>query len=458
MKILKIIHGFPPLYSAGSEVYSHSIVEELSKRHEVLVFTREENVFEPDFRFRTEKREKYNVIYVNMARAKDGYNHQLINQRFANLVDEFKPEVAHIGHLNHLSTGIVDVLYEKKIPIVYTLHDYWLMCPRGQFLQRNFDGKNLYQLCDGQDNYKCATTCYRMYFSGYERKFDSGLWHIHGLTPPYDTYDEIQLWTRWIETRQNVMRDIVKKVNLFIAPSRYLMNRYIKDFDVPKEKIIYLDYGFPLHYLRPVKHKQNDVFTFGYIGRIIPAKGIDLLIRAFKKIKEPSRLKIWGIDDGQTLKALKRLAQDSPNPIEFCGQYVNKNLAETVFSKVDVIVVPSIWVENSPLVIHEAQACRIPVITADAGGMAEYVKHKVNGLLFKFRNEQSLYEQMLWALNNQEQIKKLGQRGYLYSPDGKVPDIEEHTKKLEKVYFNVERGNEEWEMEKFIIFDKKRKQ
>ncbi len=434
MKILKIIHGFPPLYNAGSEVYSHSVVEELSKRHEVLVFTREENVFEPDFKFRTEQREKYNVVYVNMARAKDGYNHELINRRFAELVDEFMPEVAHVGHLSHLSTGIVDVLYEKKIPIVYTLHDYWLMCPRGQFLQRNFDGENLYQVCDGQDNYKCATTCYRMYFSGYERKFDSGLWRMHGLTPPYDTYDEAQHWTHWIETRQMVMHDIAKKVSMFIAPSKYLMNRYIKDFGVPKKKIVYLDYGFPTHYLKPVVPKNTGVFTFGYIGRIIPAKGIDLLIKAFKRIKQPAKLKIWGIDDGQTLKALKKLAEGSTNQMEFCGQYVNKNLAETVFSKVDVIVVPSAWVENSPLVIHEAQACKIPVITADTGGMAEYVRHGVNGLLFKFRDTESLYEQMMWALHNSEQMKIYGKRGYLYSPDGSVPDVEGHCEMLQNIY------------------------
>ena len=441
MRILKIIHGFPPLYNAGSEVYSYSIVEQLSKSHTVLVFTREENVFAPDFQFRREKRQRYDVVLVNMARAKDGYNHPIINQRFAQLVDEFKPDVAHIGHLNHLSTGIVDVLYEKKIPVVYTLHDYWLMCPRGQFLQRNFDGKNLYAVCYKQDNHKCATTCYSMYFSGYYRDGDSSLWYMHGMTPPYDTTDEIGHWTNWIATRQMVMRDIVRKVDLFIAPSRYLMNRYINDFGMPKEKIIYLDYGFPLHYLRPVKHKKNDVFTFGYIGRLIPAKGVNLLIEAFKKIHGDARLKIWGIDDGQTLKALKRLAQGSPNPIDFCGQYVNHNLATDVFSKVDVIVVPSIWGENSPLVIHEAQACQIPVITADIGGMAEYVKHKDNGLLFKFRDVQSLYKQMHWALEHPDQMRKLGQRGYLYSPDGKVPDIEAHCKELEKIYRRVMRNN-----------------
>ncbi len=419
MKILKIIHGFPPLYSAGSEVYSHSIVEELSRRHQVLVFTREEDVFRPDFSLRREKRSSYEVVYVNMARAKDGYNHPQVNKNFATILDDFQPDIAHIGHLSHLSTGLIDELIKKNIPIVYTLHDYWLMCPRGQFLQRNF-GNGLYEICDKQESRKCATRCYSMYFSGTS-----------------DTNAEIEYWTRWIERRQQIMHSITRKVDLFIAPSRYLMHRYIDQFAVPREKIIYLDYGFPLHYLRPVTHKDSGVYTFGYIGRIIPAKGVDMLISAFKKIHKPAKLKIWGIDDGQTLKALKRLAADSQNPIEFCGQYVNHNLASDVLSKVDAIVVPSIWVENSPLVIHEAQACQIPVITADIGGMAEYVQHKVNGLLFRFRDTQSLYEQMLWAIDHQEEMKKIGRRGYLYSKDGKVPDIKTHCNQLEQIYNKV---------------------
>ncbi len=52
MRILKVIHGYPPLYSAGSEVYSQNLCHGLAENHEVHVFTREENTFEPDFSMR----------------------------------------------------------------------------------------------------------------------------------------------------------------------------------------------------------------------------------------------------------------------------------------------------------------------------------------------------------------------------------------------------------------------
>ncbi len=421
MRILKIIHGYPPNYNAGSEVYSQSVVNELKKKHKIIVFTREENPYQKDFEFRKQTKDNIDFVFVNMAREKDAYNHKILNNRFENLLIQNKPDIAHIGHLNHLSTGIIDVLNKNKIPIVYTLHDFWLMCPRGQFLQRNFDGKNIYRLCDYQQDNKCANSCYKMYFS--------------------DQTSE-KYFTNWVKQRMKTTRSIIDKVDLFIAPSRYLMNRFIDNFKMPKNKIIYLDYGFPTHYLKPVLPQKKDIFTFGYIGTHIPSKGIDLLIKAFSKIKKSAKLKIFGREKGQSTVFLKRLAQKSINEVEFCGEYINRNLATTVFNKVDVIVVPSIWAENSPLVIHEAQACKIPVITANYAGMKEYVKHKKNGLLFEHRNKQSLYEQLNFAVENQNLVKKYGKRGYLYSKNGDVPSIEDHCVKLEKIYTEIVDNNE----------------
>ncbi|MBK6371630.1 MAG: glycosyltransferase [Flavobacteriales bacterium] len=125
------------------------------------------------------------VHLVNMPRAKDGYRHVELDARFAELVRSFEPNVAHIGHLNHLSTGIVDVLERAGIPIVYTLHDFWLMCPRGQFLQRNFGQGRLHELCDGRSE-NCATTCYSSAVSTV----------IDGRTIGEEGY-----WSKWVAFR-----------------------------------------------------------------------------------------------------------------------------------------------------------------------------------------------------------------------------------------------------------------
>jgi len=430
MHILKIIHGYPPNYNAGSEVYSQSICNELSKHHKVSVFTREENPYSPDFAIR-HKNENANLdfYFVNNPQGKDGYRHKQMDDRFAELLRQIKPDIAHIGHLNHLSTGLIDELNKVKIPIVFTVHDFWLMCPRGQFLTRSIGRENNFQLCSGQIDHKCATNCYKVYFSGLE---------------PNETQDE-ENWSGWIHQRMIETKSIIRKVDLFLAPSIYLRNRFIAEFAIPESKIIYLDYGFPTEYLTPTgKSKDKKLFTFGYIGTLTVAKGVNQLIDAFKQIEEPAALKIFGRQNGQSTDALKLLAANSKNEIDFSGEYINSNLADAVFSTVDCIVVPSIWAENSPLVIHEAQACKIPVITADYGGMKEYVHHKVNGLLFEHRNMNSLADQMKFAVENPDLLAQLGERGYLFSADGNVPNIRDHCNELVRIYQRYTKPKNLW--------------
>jgi len=420
MKILKIIHGYPTNYNAGSEVYSQSICNELSKQHKVSVFTREENPYSPDFAIRHEKQnDNLDFYFVNNPQGKDGYRHEQLDNNFAELLKQIKPDIAHIGHLNHLSTGLVDELNKQNIPRVFTLHDFWLMCPRGQFLTRSIGEANNFQLCAGQQDRKCATDCYKVYFSGNKE----------------DEQHDIESWSSWVHNRMIETKAIIDKVDLFIAPSQYLRNRFINEFSVPENKIVFLDYGFPTEYLTHTeKSKEKTSYTFGYIGTHTVAKGVNDLIEAFKQIEEPATLKIYGRENGQSTKALKLLAAISKNKIEFAGEYINQNLADEVFSKVDCIIVPSIWAENSPLVIHEAQSCKIPIITADFGGMKEYVQHKVNGLLFEHRNTNSLKEQMRFAIANPILLKQFGERGYLFSENGSVPNIQDHCKELENIY------------------------
>ena len=430
MHIIKIIHGYPPNYNAGSEVYSQSICNELSKTNKVSVFTRQENPYAKDFTISKEvKNENLTIYYVNNPQGKDGYRHSELDVNFATLIHEIKPDIAHVGHLNHLSTGIIDELNKVNIPIVFTLHDFWLMCPRGQFLTRSIGKENNFQLCSKQEDKKCATSCYEVYFSGKKEELKQ------------DTYN----WTSWVRNRMKETKTLIDKVNLFIAPSNYLRDRFIKEFKIPENKIIYLDYGFPIEYLTQTeKSKEKTNYTFGYIGTHIPAKGINLLIEAFSKMENPATLKIFGRDNGQSSKALKQLAKSSINPIEFHGEYINHNLANDVFSNIDCIVVPSIWAENAPLVIHEAQSCEIPVITADFGGMKEYVNHKINGLLFEHRNTKSLQEQLKFAIENAQLMEEFGTKGYLYSNDGSVPDIVNHCKELEEIYKKFTATNNLW--------------
>ncbi len=164
MRILKVIHGYPMRYNAGSEVCTQTICQALARTHEVHVFTREEDPLRPDF----EVREEFDSFdsrvclhVVNNPRNRDRYRVTAIDERFGSLLDEFKPAIVHIGHLNHLSTSIVNQAAYRTIPVVMTLHDYWLMCPRGQFMQMfpEYKGET-WVAYDGQENRRCAERCY----------------------------------------------------------------------------------------------------------------------------------------------------------------------------------------------------------------------------------------------------------------------------------------------------------
>ena len=429
MKILKVIHGYPMRYNAGSEVYSQTLCQDLAERHEVHVFTREEDAFAPDFRLRTEHDEddpRITVHLVNNPRLKDRYRAAGVDQRFAEVLEKIHPDVVHVGHLNHLSTSLLREAAIREIPIVYTLHDYWLMCPRGQFMQMfPEDPNNLWAACDGQSDRKCAERCYSRYYSG----------------APEEHEADQAYWTDWVARRMAHVREMTELVDLFIAPARYLFDRYQDAFGLPEQKLVYLDYGFARERMNGRSRADGEPFTFGYIGTHIPAKGIHHLIQAFGQLKGEPKLRIWGRHRGQDTAALRAMATALPegvaDRVEWCAEYKNQEIVRDVFNHCDAIVVPSVWVENSPLVIHEAQQARVPVITADAGGMGEYVKHEVNGLLFEHRSIKALAEQMQRFVENPELAARLGQRGYLYSTSGDIPEISEHVRAVEDLYSQV---------------------
>ena len=427
VKILQVIHGYPMRYNAGSEVYTQTLCRGLAGSHEVHVFTREENPFAPDFRMHSERDADDSRIalhLVNNPRNRDRYREPGIDRRFAEVLDRIRPDIVHVGHLNHLSATLPREAAMRSVPVVHTLHDYWPMCPRGQFMQMHPDDpEDLWAVCGGQEDRKCAERCYARYFGGASEERET----------------DIAYWTGWVGRRMRHMRDMTELADRFIAPSRYLHNRYRDEFGLPASKLVYLDYGFDLARLGGRQARPaGGPFVFGYIGTHIPAKGIQDLVRAFGEVSGEPLLHIWGRARGQDTEALKALARELPGDagarVEWLPEYRNADIVRDVFDRVDAIVVPSVWVENSPLVIHEAQQARVPVIAANAGGMAEYVRHGVNGLLFEHRSRNALAGRMQAFVDDPALAERLGRRGYLYSGTGDVPAIEDHVRAVEAIY------------------------
>ena len=222
-----------------------------------------------------------------------------------------------------------------------------------------------------------------------------------------------------------------------------MAERFCTQFPLPPEKIKHLDYGFDRKRLSDRRRVADGKFIFGYIGTHTPGKGVHHLLEAFGQVaakRENCELHIWGRLTDNT-KYLKSNVADIPtvvrDRIKWRGEYANTNIVRDVFNHIDSVIVPSIWEENSPLVIHEAQQVRLPVITAGMGGMAEYVRHGENGLLFAPREPKDMAIQMEKFIADPDWASKLGRRGYLYGDNGDVPDIGEHVLAIENLYRRV---------------------
>ncbi len=399
LKILVVIHGFPPNYMAGSEIYTFNKCTELSKKHEIFVFTRIEDEFRIPYKVSESVEDGIHIIRVNKPERdytfRNKYQDFKLAEIFKKVIKKIKPDVVHINHLSHLTVLIVDIIKELNIPIIFTLHDFWMICVRGQLI------KDDYSLCLGPSLENCAK-CNRKYF-------DSEI----------QARQEVESWLA-------TMSRINDKVDLFIAPSQFLKNLYV-EYGISNDRIIYMDYGFDKNLLKDIKKIPSEKIRFGYLGRIIPVKGISQLIEAFNTVDHSKAdLNIYGKPPG-SIEYLKKRCENSA--IHFIGGYDCRDISK-VLSDIDVLVVPSLWFENSPLVIHEAFVARIPVITSNLGGMAELVTDKKNGLLFEPRNIDDLKEKINQFVKNPHLIKELSQ----YT---EVRSIQEDVQEIEKIYYKL---------------------
>jgi glycosyltransferase involved in cell wall biosynthesis len=160
--------------------------------------------------------------------------------------------------------------------------------------------------------------------------------------------------------------------------------------------------------------KPADRLRIGYIGTFFEHKGVDLLIKAFLRLPaslaSAAELKLYGDlkqfpDYVATLQALVANSKLAGQSVSFLGTFPNDQLG-AVMEEIDVLVVPSRWYENTPLVMQSALATLTPLIVTDLGGMSELVKHGENGLLFKLNDCQSLLQQLTAVLEDRDLLPK----------------------------------------------------
>jgi len=381
MNVLQVIHGYPPHYMAGSEVYTWNLSRELARQYRVSVFTRIENPYAPAYELSVNKEDGVEVFRVNKPlrdyTLKDKYLDERMDDAFRSVLSRVRPDVVHIGHLSHLSTQLPLIARrEQGIPVVLTIHDFWMHCVRGQLIRPGL------RLCDGPSDRACFD-CLRTNFKESVSLEDVRSYRQH-------------------------MLDVVDHIDVHLSPSRTL-ERFFLAQGLPPGKVRFSPYGFKTI---PAQVDRSPIngrpVRIGFMGRVIPVKGVHTLLRAFHQTSGQASLSVWGAADSH-LQWLQALCHNDKR-VSFRGSYDNDRVGD-VLAEIDILVTPSLWLENSPLVIQEALMAGVPVVTSDAGGMAELVRHGENGLLFPLGDEDALRDLLQNLIDDPKSIAPLRPSG-----------------------------------------------
>jgi glycosyltransferase involved in cell wall biosynthesis len=401
MRLLLATHFFPPRHNAGTENYTCSLGRAFARRgHQVDVVCA--GTWEHGKRYfngaTIDGLDGMRVARVNLdwTKASDPnrvlYDSSLLEQWFDAVLEERRPDVVHATSLMTLGVGILRAAHRRKIPLVLTLMDFWFMCARTVLTRKG-------QLCDGRTtNWECQE-CMLDCGSRLFRQVDPWVPGLmartvwQGLTKA--PWSARQRGLRGVALnmgeRRQLLTDALSWPDLVVSHSRFVKDMFSS---VGLDRgILHVPNGHDLGWVSRYRGKTpSSTIRFGYLGQIVSNKGIDLLIDAFRRTyrSNTATLDIWGNANAapEYTAHIKSLA-DGCAAIRWRGPYAHHRLAD-VLSDIDVIVVPSEWYENAPLVIQEAFATRTPVIATRLGGMAEAVTDGVNGLLFAHKDADAL--------------------------------------------------------------------
>ena len=426
MKILLVAHGFPPRNVAGTETYTFNLAKELIKKEEVSVF----------YRFADPKIENYTVEKgffsgipywaINNCYQKNNsfeayYRNKELERSFVSCLKNFHPDLVHFTYiLGGLSADYPHLVRDFGAKIVITLTDFVLLCARGQLLNRQNE------ICAGPKNGINCVPC----LWGKDAGKKTGL--INKIKKRGSLFSVSRGRLGEIRQRLYFLKNSLTQAQIIIAPTRFLGNKYI-EWGVPKKKVVNLGFGVNERLFNSFKKIPGQKLRFAFIGQLLPHKGLHLLTDALKGVKGKNwELKIYGDCTYPEAKSYldTSLKGTDKNKIKYQGTFPFDEVAR-VYQEIDVLVIPSLWHENSPLVLLYALCTKTPVIAANGGGMAEFIDHKKTGMLFEIGEVEGLKKILKEFIDDPGKVQEFRTK------IGPAMSIREHVQKIEEIYRNL---------------------
>ena len=447
MKILLTVHQFLPDFSAGTETLTFETAKALVARgHEISVFAGfpARSAVEEARRFDRYMHEgipveRFRHNYAPMGTEPNiaalEYNNRFFAAYFRTYLIRTRPDVVHFFHLQRLSASAIDVCEELGLPMVLTPTDFWLVCPTNQLLLPNHalclgpdpDGANCVRHVVARTQSPLARRCLDM-MPGW---LLSAM--IRGLNRGFFPRQKQASYVRALSSRHRFMKSRMNRVQRVTVPTR-LMADMLRKNGLSTPKVTFLPFGINTEGLsRKAPASSRARLRIGFIGTLYEHKGAHILLEAVRSLATeiPIELRIYGNHNEfpKYIARLRRIAADDP-PVEFCGTFPHGRSGE-ILSSLDVLVVPSLWYENAPLVINSDQACGCPVIASNLGGTSEVVVHEENGLLFEAGNVNELAQAIRRLACDRTLLRKLEEKAR------KPKSIGEYATELESVYNEI---------------------
>ncbi|MBS1916847.1 MAG: glycosyltransferase [Bacteroidetes bacterium] len=321
------------------------------------------------------------------------------------LLTENKVDLVHLNNIHHYLTpgSIIPEIKKYNIPILWTLHDYVILCPNTTFISKDKVCEN----CKGGKYYHCIT-----------QKCKKGS-TMASIVASMESYTN-----KWLNP--------YKYVDYFLCPSHFIANKFI-EFGFDEKRIVKLYNPFDVASIKMNGATINPEKKYiVYVGNILKVKGVFTLVKAVRDLN----IDLYIIGDGESMQELQALTkQNTINNVYFLGKK-NKQEVLAYVKKSQFVIVPSEWYENLPYSLVEALLLSKPVIGAKIGGIPELVLDNKTGYLFEPGNETDLKNKISRMLAlPQEELDTMGKEANRHANN--IVDFKNFEAKLTDVFKSV---------------------